>query len=305
MSGNLKLWYVQGLANSYQLITKYYINNYDISYLYLFSKFIYHFILPKKLENFYFLILFISNFIFIYFFIRNDFSKIKVLEKNNILLYAILGLTGLIQSIYQTDIFRNSMSCVSIFFVFIFFLNEIKSKKVFFINLVILILLTPLFPTNSFYSKVNIFPTIGYINKNNEHIKNKDNFYETNIKFFGKHKFNEETREYYANIKNLICNYKKIVNYSIDRTLIYICDKPNLIPSPASLITRVFVNSELENKYKNKNIEKNEIIIADKYYFNSNLILIKKIRLPSYTRFTKSDLFRQEFDNYIYIYVNK
>jgi len=305
ISGNLKLWYIQGIANSSLVITKYYIADYDLSYLYLILKFIYHFIFPKKLENFYFLVLFFSNFIFVFFFIKNNISKIKELEKKNILLYLVLGVTGLIQSLYQSDIFRNSMSCISIFFAFIYFLNKIKNKKIFYLNTFILILLFPLFPKNTYESNVNIFPTIGYINNYNEHIKNKNNFYQTNIKFFGEHQFNEETKKYYLDLKILICNYKTIANYSIDRTLIYICEHQNTMPSPAGLPTPFFVNTELDNKYKNKNIEKNEIVIADKYFFNPNLKLLKKIKLPNYTRFTKSDLFRKEFEDEIYIYINK
>ena len=104
-------------------------------------------------------------------------------------------------------------------------------------------------------------------------------------------------------MKLMICEYKTIVNYSIDRTLIYICDKGNFIPSPAISHNPFFVNSYLEDRYRNKNLEKDEILIADKNYINKNLLLIKEIRLPSYTRFTKSDLFRQQFDNYIYIYI--
>jgi hypothetical protein len=104
-------------------------------------------------------------------------------------------------------------------------------------------------------------------------------------------------------MKLLICNYKTIINYSVDRTLIYICDRKNSIPSPSVSLSPFFVNYYLENKYRNKNLETDEILIADKNFINKNLLLLKKIKLPSYTRFTKSDLFRQQFDNYIYIYI--
>jgi hypothetical protein len=303
ISGNLKLWFTQGILSSSQLISKHYIAGYDISYIYLVLKFTYHFIIPQKLENFYFLVLFISNFIFSIFFIRKNFSKIKELEKENILLYLTLGITGLVQSLYQSDIFRSASACVSIFFALIYFLNKIKNKKIFYIRLIIIILLIPLLPINSNISPVNIFPTVGYVNKNNEHIKNKKKFFLTDIKFFDKHKFDEETKNYYTEMKLLICNYKTIINYSVDRTLIYICDRKNSIPSPSVSLSPFFVNYYLENKYRNKNLETDEILIADKNFINKNLLLLKKIKLPSYTRFTKSDLFRQQFDNYIYIYI--
>jgi hypothetical protein len=303
ISGNLKHWYTQGILSSSQLISKHYVAGYDISYIILILKFIYHFILPTKLENFYFLVLFISNFIFAIIFIRKNFSKIKDLEKSNVLLYLILGITGLIQSLYQSDIFRSSLSCVSIFFALIFFFNKIKREKIFFVRLITIVLLIPLFPINSYESTVNIFPTVGYVNKKNEHIKNKNLFLQTDINFFDKHKFDGETKNYYTEMKLLICNYKTIINYSVDRTLIYICDKKNSIPSPAISMNPFFVNYYLENKYRNNNLENDEIIIADKNFINKNLLLLKKIKLPSYTRFTKSDLFRQQFDNYIYLYI--
>ena len=303
LNGNLKIWYTQGILISSQLIKKYYFYGYDVSYFYLILNFIYNFTIPKKIENFYFFLLFVSNLIFTLLFIKKKLSRIKELEKNNIFLYLIFGIAGLIQSLYQSDIFRNAMSCVSIFFVFLYFLNKIKNKKIIFARFFILILLIPLFPKNSYDSTVNIFPTIGYVNKNSEHIKNKNNFYLTDIKFFGKHEFDEETKNYYTEMKLLLCNFKTIINYSVDRTLIYICDKKNSIPSAANTMSPFFVNYYLENKYKNENLEKDEILIADKNYINKNLLLIKKIRLPSYTRFTKSDLFRQQFDNYIYIYI--
>ena len=57
--------------------------------------------------------------------------------------------------------------------------------------------------------------------------------------------------------------------------------------------------------FKNSNIEKNEIVISDFKYKNDNLVLLKEITLPRYTRFTKSDLFRQSFDNRIFLYIGK
>jgi hypothetical protein len=107
-------------------------------------------------------------------------------------------------------------------------------------------------------------------------------------------------------MKLLICNYKTIINYSVDRTLTYICDKKNSIPSATiSSIKPFFLNYYLENRYRNNNLENDEIIIADKDFINKNLLLLKKIKLPLYTRYTKSDLFRQHFDNYIHIYIKK
>ena len=66
-----------------------------------------------------------------------------------------------------------------------------------------------------------------------------------------------------------------------------------------------YLDIDLEQRYKYNNIKKNEIIIADYKFKNKNLTLYKEIILPKYTRFTKSDLFRQTFDNKIYIYIGR
>jgi hypothetical protein len=60
---------------------------------------------------------------------------------------------------------------------------------------------------------------------------------------------------------------------------------------------------KLEKKFKNENLNKDEIIIADKEFFNNNLKLVKKIRIPNGTRYTYSDVFMRYFDGEIYLYI--
>ncbi len=299
---NFELWIEQGILITSSLIEDKYLYNFDISYVYILIKFIYHFVFPSKLENFYFLLLFISSFGFLFFLLKKKSLNFKIIEQNNILFFFILALAGLIQSIYQNDVFRNLMSCVSIFIVFTYLINFLNKKEKTYVYLIIVLCLIPLIPKNFAESKVNIFPNIGYVDKNNSLIYDKNIFFNTNIKFFGKHKFNLETKTYYEEIESIICKYDTIANYSIDRTLGYICYN-NLIPSPTISMNPIYLDINLEKKFKYENIKKNEILIADSKFKNKNLTLYKEIILPKYTRFTKSDLFRQTFDNKIYIYI--
>jgi hypothetical protein len=65
----------------------------------------------------------------------------------------------------------------------------------------------------------------------------------------------------------------------------------------------IFSVKELEKKFKNENLNKEEIVIANKEFFNKNLKLVKKIIIPKGTRYTYSDVFMRYFDSEIYIYI--
>ena len=197
------------------------------------------------------------------------------------------------------------MACISIFFVVGYFLEKINNKKTFIaLHIILLILIFSIFPKSNYY-QVNIYPTLGYVDLNNQFVSDKKLFYKTNIKFFGEHRFNQETIKYYYDVRSLICKYDKIINYSIDRTLIYICDKKNNIISTVNWHPIFFNNPQLDQKYKKQPIENNEIVIADSRFSNPNLKLIKKINIPKYTRFTKADVFRQHFDDQLFFYTKK
>jgi hypothetical protein len=168
----------------------------------------------------------------------------------------------------------------------------------------------PLFPYNNadndwkYYNVTNYFPVIGYF-VDGKLSKDKELYLTSNILFFGQHKFTKEHLEYYKEMRSLICDYDKIINYSIDRTLTYICDKKNLIVStyPRNNGSPIFNEIKLEKKFKNENLNKDEIIIADKEFSNNNLKLVKKIIMPEGTRYTYSDVFMRYFNSEIYLYI--
>jgi hypothetical protein len=168
----------------------------------------------------------------------------------------------------------------------------------------------PLFPHKNknndwkYYNGTNYFAVIGYL-ADGKLIKDKKLYLESTISFFGDHRFTNEHLEYYKEIRFLICDYDRIINYSVDRTLTYICDKKNRIVStyPRAKGRPIFKENKLEKKFNNENLNKNEIIIAGKDFFNNNLKLLKIITMPRGTRYTHSDVFMRYFDSEIYLYI--
>lgn len=315
---NLNLWYYQGIGRLNKYIEPQTIFNNPL------IKFFYHLLIPKSLGNFYFLLIYFVNFSVLIFFIFSN----KYIKKNEpnffiIIFFSFLGLFGIVQSFVQFEIWRNINACMPIFFVLSYVLNN---KIINFINkikiiiyLIILFLFLPLlkfpwFNNNERFTTL-IFPTFGH----EEYKSNKDpsldwrfvrysseNFIISNIEFFGEHLFRPEINKYYQNMKKTICPYSKIINLTMDRTLVYICDKKNEIKSTFSdVYPPIFYDKELNNRIEENEIDKNTIILADKKFKNKKLKLIKVINIPKYTRYSKDQIYRAYFDNQIYLYVKK
>ena len=133
-----------------------------------------------------------------------------------------------------------------------------------------------------------------------------DVFKKNNINFFGDHVFTKENNLYYLRMKSIICKYPKIINLTMDRTLVYICDKKNNIKSTFSdTFPPIFFDDKLQKEIENNEIDDNTIILAHKDFTNSKLKLLKIEKIPKYTRYTKGSLYRSYFDNEIYIYIKQ
>ena len=313
---NLILWYEQGLGRvgEYKEVDSI-ILGYEVnSSLFLIIKFIYHIFFPARLENLYFLIIFFFNGILVLLsIIKKDFF-LKILNENNkIIFLSILGLFGITQSFNQYEIWRHLNSSISLFFVIGFFLNkQFKNKKLFKTVIILMIIFSfTLFPLpkkngNQYLSGTNYFPLRGFV-LNDKFVYNPKLYSNINISFFNGHLFNEDHGYYYNELKKIICDYNKIINYSIDRTLGYICENKNSIIStyPRNNGRPIFHKPILETKFSQFNLDNNEIIVADKYFSNDNAKLLKIIKLPKYTRYTYSDTFMRYFDQELYIYVKK
>ena len=319
LTNNLNLWYWQGIGRLNSYIEVQTILNNPV------SKFLYHLLFPKSLGNFYFLLVYSINFLVLMFFVffNKSFKKKKNSNDLIIIFFGFLGLFGIIQSFNQFEIWRNINACIPIFFTLSYVLNKkinkILSKSKIIFYLIIFIMFLPMIkypwqPTNERFSTL-IFPTFGhedYESNKDPRVKwrfvyhNSENFKKSNIEFFGNHLFTSETNNYYQNIKEIICPFSKIVNLTMDRTLVYICDKKNGIKSTFSdIYPPIFFDKELQNKIEKNEIASDTIILADKNFKNIKLKLIKVINIPKNTRYTKGGLYRQYFDNEIFIYVKK
>jgi len=312
---NLRLWFEQGIGriNEYQDISNT-IYNYKINpFFYSIIKFAYHFFFPTRIEGHYYFIIFLLNcgIVFLLFLRKKFFEKICN-DNCHIIFFSLLSFFGIIQSFNQYEVWRNINSSISIFFVLPYFLNKfIKNKRhIIIIGIFLIIIFLPLFPYKNkandwhHYSGTNYFPAIGYF-IDGKLAKDKELYFKSEIEFFGNHKFTKEHLEYYKEMRSLICSYDKIINYSIDRTFGYICDKKNLIIStyPRNNGRPIFNENKLEERFKNLNLNNDEIIIADKRFSNDNLKLIKKIIIPQGVRYTYSDKIMRYFDNEIYLYI--
>jgi len=309
LTNNLRDWFFQGigLTKSHLLnLSKSSNLNENINIIYSIFRFIYHLIIPKTLANLYFFFIFSFNFLVVIFFFYKKKLLMKNLEISCLFLFSLIGFFGIIQSFSQFETWRNINSCVTVFIIFSFFLNKLKNKKYFYLIHFFIILITlPLleFKKGS-YAPNLYFPSLGTLKKNLGFIPfSKDIYLETNIKYFGKHRLNQEQMSYYLEMKSIICKFDKIVNFSFDRNLVYICDKKNNVTSTFSdIYPPKFFNSKLQKKFSNETIERDVIIIADENYSNKNLQLLKVIKIPSYTRYTKSDMYRREFGDKIFLY---
>ena len=316
INNNLILWYEQGLGRvgEYKNLDSS-INGFKINEsLFLLVKFIYHIFIPTRLENFYFLLILASSFFLILSCLIKKNIFLKIINKNDkIFFFVILGIFGSIQSFNQYEIWRHLNSSISLFFALGYFLKESFNDNKYFkipIALIIIFCVTifPLPSKNGYkhLSGTNYFPLRGFF-IDDKFMNNQKLYSESNISFFNGHLFNEDHINYYNELKKIICNYQKIINYSIDRNIGYICEDKNLIIStyPKNNSRPVFHKPNLEFKYSQLNLDDNEVLIADKKFSNPNIKFKKKIYLPKYTRYTYADTIMKYFDKDIYIYVKK
>ena len=302
-SKNIDLWYLEGIGRT----QKYFSGE---SLFYPAIKLIYHIFIPKTLSNLFFLIFYLTNFlILLYLLFNKEILNFNYIKKSYLIFFCLLGLFGIIQSYNQFEIWRNINACISIFsvtgyFLYFFFKNLKSNIKYLYINSVsFFLIIVVIF---NYFNNPLTYPTHGFFGKDRFHKYNNETYFKSNIVYFGNHKFNIENITYYSEVKSTICKYDKIINFSYDRNFVYICDKKNGIYSTFSdIYPPIFYNKNLQNRFENENIKEDEIIIADKNFQNKNLTLLKIIKIPEYTRYTKSDIYRAYFDDEIYIYIKK
>jgi hypothetical protein len=225
LTNNLRDWFFQGAT-----ITKSHLSNLsklsslneNITVIYSFFRFMYHLVIPKTLGNLYFFFIFCFNFLVLIFIFYKKKLFIKNLESSCLFLFSLIGFFGIIQSFSHFETWRNINSCATIFIIFSFFLNKLQNTKYFYLTHFFVILLTlPLIVfTKGSYTSNLYFPSLGTLKHAEGFVAfDKDNYLETNIKYFGKHQLNQEQMSYYLEIKSIICKFDKIVNFSFDKNL--------------------------------------------------------------------------------------
>tara|TARA_A100001015_G_scaffold289328_1_gene361085 strand:+ start:505 stop:2106 length:1602 start_codon:yes stop_codon:yes gene_type:complete len=243
-------------------------------------------------------ILFLIIFIYQYFFKKNNFffEKYKLL-----IIISLIGICGSIQLInkFETARYINaSFGFIVIFFYFVnhFFYTKFNLKKKIALISVVFLVFAPAFLKFPIYSNIFI-SQLDYYNGNTKFNFNNNYFKTYKHTYFGSKKFNNEHIEFYEQIQKTICTYDYIYNKSFDRSFHYLCkNKKKYIPS---LYYKKFTNKINIDALKNFNYD-NSVLISD--YIIPELLLIKKIKVPKYTRYTKSDKFYIYFTDTIYIY---
>jgi hypothetical protein len=123
----------------------------------------------------------------------------------------------------------------------------------------------------------------------------------TNIKLFGQHQFNEETIEYYNDIRSVICTYDKIINY---RKKIYKQYRNNL----KNLIDKKIIRLQKTEK-KNRSslycfqiyIEKNNIRNRLAHFLDKNNISTTVYYTPAHMH----DFYKKKINSQNQINCNK
>jgi len=182
-------------------------------------KFLIKLIFPTTLEHLIIFIFFIINILFIISFFNKKIKNYIVLRFDNLsnqyLFIAILGFFGIVQSIFYFNLFKNINSSSAIFFTTAIFLKLFFNSK---------------FLKNNrhyyFFSFLILFIlSFKFINTLKVNFKIDDNLYSPNsIDYFSKRKFIKEDLEYYYEMKKYLCrDNNKIINFTLDTNLVYLC----------------------------------------------------------------------------------
>jgi hypothetical protein len=208
-------------------------------------KFIINIFSPKTIEDFFFFIFYVVNFIFFLLIIKNS-KKLFLLASDSstgiLFFFALLGFFGVIQSLYAFTFFRNFNASSSIFLVNAFLFKNFLRKR--------------FLENTKIYSFFIIFTLSFFFYKFLDASKsmfniNKVLFTTSSIKYFGDRKFLKEDFEYYNLLQSILCeNKKKILNYTMDYNLTYLCSNKFFFhfshPLPSLSLMKDFLVGDLE-----------------------------------------------------------
>lgn len=238
--------------------------------IYFFFRFFINLLNIYSIDNIIFITSITIVLILFYNFRKNIFLQDIFLKK--IIFISLIGLAGLIQSLYNFETFRILNSSMGIFVGAIYYVNlkiidynNTKVKKnlnFFFITFIITTLIF------SFFNNLIKTKIVG--KDNDSYYSFKDNT------FFGKKKIKKDSFSYYSEIAEIICKADSlIINNSYDFAISYLCkDKKNPIP--------FYLNSKYlseDNKLKQLKVDTKEIFIIthDQLVDQTGYMLNKKI----------------------------
>ena len=252
-------------------------------YLFLFSRIGWHLLVPKNIYNLSFTIVFIICLIITWNLLFQKFKNSNQVKLNYLifLFLFIYGFSGIIQNLNKFEILRYINSSIFLYIIAYIFVYKYLEKKniykkiVFLFTLIYIVFINLNFPQSS-----NFFP-----------VKPKDsaNLKDINYEYFGKRKFSEEYLIFYKNMSKDICSKKYIYNLSFDRTFNYLCTN------------KINKYSLFDTYLPSENIDlENSILISHTKIDQLNLK--KKIEIPKFYRYTKSDDFFRFYPQIIYLY---
>ncbi len=283
-------WVVNNLGENFWIFLK---------LLKIFLRFFIKLIFPTTLEHLIIFIFFITNILFILSFFNKKLQNYIGLRFDNLsnqyLFVAILGFFGIVQSVFYFNLFKNINSSSAIFFTTAIFLKLFFNSK--------------FLKNNRHYYVFSFFIlfilSFKFINTLKVNFKIDDNLYSSSsIDYFGKRKFIKEDLEYYYEMKKYLCkDNNKIINFTLDSNLIYLC---SMYKSYFYYINLLNLNNHIFYKnFKSNMSDINKIYITTGDLFYDKFFSVEKIiEAPISIRYfiEKMPGVNQHRSNKIYIY---
>ena len=238
--------------------------------IYFFLRFFINLFNIYSIDNVIFITTITIVLIFFYNFKRKIYLQNIFFRK--IIFLSLIGLTGLIQSLYNFETFRILNSSIGIFVGATYYVNlniknyiNSKAKKIFNFFLI------------NFFFIALIFSFVNNLIKTKVIRINNHSYYSfENNTFFGKKKIKDYSFSYYSEIAGIICKGDSlIINNSYDFAISYLCkDKKNPIPF---YLNSKFLSQNNEIKRINANSKEIFIITHDQLKDRTDCVLNKKI----------------------------
>jgi hypothetical protein len=241
----------------------------------IFIRFFIKLIFPNTLENLIIFIFFLVNILFIFSFFNRrlkNFIGLKIDNQNNKYFFiALLGFFGIVQSVFYFNFFKNINSSSAILFTtaiiikFFFNIKLLKNNRDYYVF--------------SFF--ILFILSFKFLDTLKTNFKINDSLYSvSSISYFGKRKFIKEDLEYYYEMKKYLCkDEKKIINFTLDTNLVYLCSIKEISYHPYFHFLKN-ISPNLFERFNNGKLYNNEILITPEGPNYKKLKLYYSIKVP-------------------------